>query len=456
MNKLDLIGFSDFLMIAPFYDLRAFFQPEMINFKGGVEAVMNAGLLRADEDENKIYEIIGNVGIIKIEGPLRPGEDWNGATGYGDIQAAIVDLIDNKSVTTVIQKVDSPGGTVKQAFETHEMFIELAKEKNLISLVTGSATSAAALMTFPAKKRYIASKTAQTGSIGVVSQHVDNRAWYKEFWGEVRTSVAKGDLKDAGTDVRGYDKKAQEVFEPAVNKLYGIFADEAAKWLNKTREQIDAQRSQVYIGDEGITEGLVDGFATLDELIEMANSSSSVFPPSARPTIKTHSGDNRMDQNQFKTEYPDVHQETINAGKESGKETYIDQGKALGVIEERNRMTSIDALALPGQEKLAVELKESGANAEEAAVKFLSAQRETLSSAKSGMEGEINEPLASDVPKPAESPEETVSDPVKEFNAAVAEKESGGKMSKGAAVQEVAKENPELHQSYVNALKGGK
>ena len=52
------------------------------------------------------------------------------------------------------------------------MFRELAKEKTLISLITGSATSAGALLTFPAKRRFIASKTAQTGSIGVVAEQL--------------------------------------------------------------------------------------------------------------------------------------------------------------------------------------------------------------------------------------------------------------------------------------------
>jgi hypothetical protein len=43
------------------------------------------------------------------------------------------------------------------------------------------------------------------------------------MWGEIRTSVAKGELKDAGTDVRAYDEKAKKVFEESVAKLYDIF-----------------------------------------------------------------------------------------------------------------------------------------------------------------------------------------------------------------------------------------
>jgi len=235
-NKPELISFSDFLMIAPFYDIRSFFRPEIEFLKGGNEALLHSGLI--NEDQSELIEYHDKVAVLTIEGPLRPGRGWWFSTGYGDISDAIDELMENQKITTVIQKIDSPGGTVKEAFETEDKFKELAEKKRLISLVTGSATSGAALMTFPAHERYLASKTAQTGSIGVVTQHIDNQKWYDEFWGEIRTSVAKGEFKDAGTDVRPYDEKAKIVFEEAVSKLHGIFVTAAAEGLNKSFEFI--------------------------------------------------------------------------------------------------------------------------------------------------------------------------------------------------------------------------
>jgi ClpP class serine protease len=461
MNKPELISFSDPLMIDLNFDQKSFFKPEIEFQKGGIDALLGSGLIK--EDSNPLIEIDGSVAVLTIEGPLRPGRDWYYSTGYGDIQDAIVELIDNTRIRTVIQKIDSPGGTVKQAFETHEMFQELAKEKTLIALISGSATSAAALMTFPAKQRFLASKTAQTGSIGVVSQHIDNRIWYQEYMGEVRTSVAKGDMKDAGTDVRGFDDKAKEVFESAVNKLYDTFANEAVLGLGLTRERIDSQQSRVFIGDEGIENGFADGFMSLDELIERSKM-SQVFSTPERPAFSKNPMEvNSMDINKLEAEYPDVYKAAVDRGKalglEESKEMHTEEGRKLGMSDERKRISEINAAAIPGQENLTKELIESGATAD-FAVKLLAAGKSDIP-AKSGkdmksqIEGELQDGLESDTPEDAKQPETDAKDPGKDFEAAVKDKVDGG-MKRTDAIKEVANSNPELHQKYLNALNGGK
>lgn len=454
MNKPELISFSDFLMIAPFYDQRQFFAPEIEHLKGGIEGLLASGLYNHD-DEDSLIEYHGKVAVLTIEGPLRPGRDWYFSTGYGDIQDAIVELIDN-DITTVIQKTDSPGGTVKQAFETEEMFRELAKEKRLISLITGSATSAAALMTFPSHERYIASKTAQTGSIGVVAEHIDNIAWYREMWGEIRTSVAKGRLKDAGTDVKPYDAKAKEVFESAVSKLHGIFVDSAVVGLGQSREKIEDQESRVYIGQDGIDQGFADGFSTLKELIEKANS-TTVFSTPGRPAFQNIQTEERMDKNQFKAEHPDVYQQAVDEGKnlglEASKETHLAEGKAAGTLMERKRMSDIDALGLPAE--FAKTAKESSLTAEQVGVDYLKAEAAKRKETSENMESDLNEPLASDAPKPPKALETDAKNPVAEYEAAVLKAEDGGKVSKGQAMKIVKNAQPELHASYIEAANKG-
>lgn len=401
MNKPELISFSDHLMIAPFYDQRQFFAPEIEQMKGGFDGLMQSGLIK--ESKSRLIEINGNTAILRIEGPLRPGRGWYFSVGYGDIQDAIVELIDS-SVTTVIQVLRTPGGTVAQAFETQEMFQELAKEKRLISLIE-MATSAGALMTFPAHERYLASKTAQTGSIGVVAEHVDNRIWYKEYWGEIRTSVAKGDLKDAGTDVRPYDAKAKQVFEESVAKLYDVFADEAVKGLNLTREQVDAQQSAVFIGADGIQQGFADGFAALEQLIEQSNTVSTTpgRPAFSNPLqeIKT------MDLNQLKAEHQGVYQAAVDEGKalgfEASKETHTNEGRAAGILEERKRVNEIDALGLPAE--FAAKARSEDWAAEKAAAEYLKAQKETRSNVAEDIENSLEQAISTDAPEMPINPE---------------------------------------------------
>ena len=456
MNKPELISVSDFLMIDPLFDQKLLFRPEIEFAKGGLDALLQSGLIRKDDDTHELIEIIGQTAILTIEGPLRPGRDWFFSVGYGDIQDAIVELIDNDKITTVIQKIDSPGGTVKQAFETEEMFRELAKEKRLISLITGSATSAAALLTFPAHQRFIASKTAQTGSIGVVAEHIDNRIWYKEFFGEIRTSVAEGRLKDAGTDTKGFDAKAKEVFEGAIKKLFGIFIESAAVGLGVSREKIEAQESAVFIGTDGIEQGFADGFSTQNELIEQSNS-TTVFSTPGRPAFSNHSQENNtMEPTEYKAKHPDGYQAVIEIGRAEGspalKETHLADGKAAGILLERKRMNDIDALGLPAE--YAKTAKGSDFSAEKVAANFMKekAEKDTadLKAKKTEIEGELQDSLESDVPADAKSPDDKViKNPIVEYEAAVLKAQDGGKVSKGQAMKYVKNSQPELHAAFI-------
>jgi ClpP class serine protease len=460
MNKPELISFSEFLMIAPYFDQRQFFAPEIQYLKGGIDALLQSGLIQ--EEQSQLIEYRDNVAILKIEGPLRPGRDWYYATGYGDIQDAIDELMEKKT-KAVIQLIDSPGGTVKQAFETEEKFRELAKVTNLISLVTGSATSAASLMTFPAKKRYIASKTAQTGSIGVVAEHVDNRVWYREFLGEIRTSVAKGDLKDAGTDTRGFDAKAKKVFEQQVAKLYDIFAESASKGLKIPRKTIDEMQSGVFIGQEGIDKGFADGFATLNDLVDKYNK-AEIFTTPVRPAFSNvHTEKKLMDRTQYKAEHPDEYKAIVKtAGDEreaAVKQTYIDQGeksgKAAGILAERARISDIQAYKLPKDftEKAISE----GWPATEAADKYLKADAENRKDISKKMEDGLKDGVSTDAPDPPSKPEDEASDPVKQFNAEVAKTMAETGKREGEAMKIVKTAKPELHAAWVEAInKGGK
>ena len=456
MNKPELISFSDFLMIASTYDLRQFFAPEMEHIKNGLDGLLQSGLIT--EEKNPLIEYKDRVAVLSIDGPLRPGRGWYFGVGYGDVQDAIVELIDS-DIDTVIQYLNTPGGTVKQAFETEEMFYELAKEKQLISAID-MATSAGALMTFPAKERYLLSKTAQTGSIGVVAEHVDNRIWYKEFWGEIRTSVAKGELKDAGTDTRGFDDKAKLVFSESVTKLHSIFVESASKGLGKSFEEIDAQQSRVFIGEDGIAAGFAQGTATLKQLIEKFNTDNNTFTTPGRPAFSNiQTEDNSMDITKLEAEFPDVYNAVLNRGKALGEkvsnETAVNEGKAAGILAERARITGIEALSMPAE--FTAKAKAEDWSPEKAAAEYLKAEAEKKKNIAANMESDASEPLESDAPaEPTEPDAQNDSNPVDDYKAEIAKHIEAGK-TEGQAMKLVKNQKPELHQKYLDAYnKGGK
>lgn len=400
-NKPELISFSDPLLIREDFSQKMFFRPEIEWMKSGdIQSLINS-----EPKENPLIEIIGKVAILRIEGSLRPGRDWFFSVGYGDIQDAAAELMANESIDTVLEVIDSPGGTVKEAFETENALIELAKKKNLIAITTGSMTSGAALLSFPAKKRYISSLSNQLGSIGVVSVHIDERKWFEDYMGEVRTSVAQFRLKDAGSSTRTYDAKAKEVYESSVMELVNVFVSSAERGLNLTREQIESQESAVFIGQKGIDAGLADGISSVNDLIEQFNS-VSLSP--VIPAFSNHIEVKNMDINKVKADFPaeceQIEKDALALGKKEGKLEHAGD-KEAGILDERTRAADVKSKTQPGCEALIEEMIKDGTPATEAAGKILDHITAKREKAKTNIESGLNEAISTDTPDVPDNPD---------------------------------------------------
>lgn len=373
------INFGDHLLLKPGYDLTMFFKYE-------IDKLQDVDDYGDDHDKPEILKIMGKVAIIDINGPLRPGNDlWYG-TGYDDIIEASKSIRQRASIETVILKIDSPGGTVKGAFETTDELWLLAAEKKLIAITTGSMTSAALLLAFPANERYISSPTNEVGSIGVRAIHADEREWFA-LWGMKLTSVAKGELKDAGISIRGYDEKAKAVYEYSIGKLYDVFIDAAADGLPLTREEIMAQESAIYIGDDAIKAGLVDGYAKIEDF----------FTPPDNPVFFNIMKGNDMDLSKIKKDFPDeceaIDKEAYDRGVLS-----MSGEKEAGIKEERSRQKGIREMGAkhPGCDAVITEMLNDGTPIDKAAVKILDSIATTRDKKKEEFEASTNGPVVID------------------------------------------------------------
>ena len=84
-DKIELVSFSEMLMLSPFFDQRILYQPEIENIKNGFESLIQSGLLIREEDQSELIEYHDKVAVLTIEGPLRPGGGFFFSTGYDDI-----------------------------------------------------------------------------------------------------------------------------------------------------------------------------------------------------------------------------------------------------------------------------------------------------------------------------------------------------------------------------------
>ena len=290
-------------------------------------------------------------------------------------------------------------------------------------------------------------------------------------------------------------EKAAKILGGFANMLSDIYAKKTGKSLEEIRAIMDEE--SFFFGSEMLDAGLVDEIddieintkgkddTVLDAMLKFEIAAEKIktrpedyskiaayfnttekhnndfFSTPGRPAFSNIQNGERMDINQLKADHPDVYQAVLkNGGDEretATKQTFLDQGKNMGQIEERKRSAEIKALALPGQDELTAKMIEDGTPAAEAAGKFLADQKAKLKAHQDSIEGDLADPLAPDTPDTPSEPEADAKNPVTDYNAAVVKAQDGGKVSKGAAMKIVKIENPELHASFIEASnQGGK
>lgn len=99
-----------------------------------------------DRDRVPVYDMVGNVAVIPIEGSLVHKGNYVGAssgrTSYQGLQAQIIRAARDPQVAGVAFEIDSFGGGVAGLFETAAMIADLSRIKPTLSILTDHALSA--------------------------------------------------------------------------------------------------------------------------------------------------------------------------------------------------------------------------------------------------------------------------------------------------------------------------
>ena len=122
------------------------------------------------------YDLVGPVAVIQVEGTLvqklgtlRP---YSGMTGYDGIRQNFLEALSDPAVEAIVLDIDSPGGEVAGCFDLVDTIYAARGEKPIWSVLSESAYSAGYAIA-SAADRIVVPRTGGTGSIGVISMHVD-------------------------------------------------------------------------------------------------------------------------------------------------------------------------------------------------------------------------------------------------------------------------------------------
>lgn len=235
------------------------------------------------EDE-KPYEMDGSVAIISIDGPLMQRGGW-WFDGYQSIRERFGKALDDRAVTAVVLKINSPGGVCAGCFSAARSMRAMKAEagKPVLAYADESAYSAAYAMACIADEIYLPAEGG-VGSVGVIGTLEDWTA-FNERVGLKVSVITSGDYKaDGHPDVKlTTDVVAR--YQTRINQLARAFAELVGAARGMTPDAVLKLEAACLYGEGAVKAGLADGVATFEETVANANAQGASLPKRARPTF---------------------------------------------------------------------------------------------------------------------------------------------------------------------------
>lgn len=176
-------------------------------------------------------------------------------------------LANDASIDAIVLDVDSPGGSVFGLSELATEIMEARKNKKVVAVCNDLMASAAYYVGSAADEIYI-TPGGMVGSVGTVVAHEDISK-FLENEGVKVTFIHAGEHKVEGNSYEPLSDEARAEFQRVVDEYYDNFTKAVARHRGTTvKDVIDNYgKGRVLLDREAVKRGMVDGVATLDQVI---------------------------------------------------------------------------------------------------------------------------------------------------------------------------------------------
>lgn len=216
-------------------------------------------------------QFIGDaVGVVVAEGEIVDGRASAGTVGGASTAELIRKARDDKSIKTVVLRVNSPGGSVFGS-ELIRRELELTRAAGKPVVVSmGDVAASGGYWISMASDEVMADAGTITGSIGVFAL-LPSADKALEKIGVHTAGTTTTWLGGAGDPRLPPDPRFTELLQTAINHIYADFTGKVAQARKTTPEKIDAvAQGRVWTGAQAKERGLIDTLGGLREAIKSA------------------------------------------------------------------------------------------------------------------------------------------------------------------------------------------
>ncbi len=251
-----------------------------------------------DHYTNDITIDSAGVGTIIVSGVLVPEPNANldywgvDYTAYSDIINQINSLEGDKSVKSILLKINSPGGNIIGLYGA--MDVIAGTDKPITSQATGQLTSGSFMLASASDSISAVDDLTLVGSIGVVIDH-----FVSDNFVSVTNTVSSKKRNDVKTEQGLKDEKEE------LDDMYGVIVEKIAEGRGVTVEAINENYGQgaIMTARTALKNGMIDAIGIIKPAEQTAT------------TEETRA----MDKAQLKADHPEIYSAILAEGNEAGK-----------------------------------------------------------------------------------------------------------------------------------------
>lgn len=354
-------------------------------------AAIEARLGRPLANEQQAYRLQEGtaVAVLEISGVIAAKANMftaiSGGAAASLLEQQVRSMQADPRVKSAVLNIDSPGGNVLGIPSLATAIAELAAVKPVVAVATGTMASAAYWLGSAANAVYISGATDLVGSIGVIATHT-----YDPKRAAVQTTeVTAGKYKRMASDLAPLSAEGRNYLQGQVDEIYRVFVDAVAQHRSVSVEQVLAHMAdgRVFIGQQALDAGLVDGVSTVDAMVEQLATDPGRFATRTRASFaaaprRSAGTSAEATPATAATADPTPTEGVSMTPQEQAAQFAAEHPEAAALLNvqaadaERARIQAVMGQAMPGHDALVQALAFDGkTTAGEAAVQVLAAER---------------------------------------------------------------------------------
>lgn len=222
--------------------------------------------------ENALYQRLGDVALIGVEGMLVPESGWIGysrITGYDDLRAQTEAALADSAVAKIAYYVNSGGGYCEGLWEFSAWLSSVRGQKPTVALCQHAYSAAYAIAC--TCDDLVVAPMGGVGSIGTVLVHIEIAKALAEF-GVAVNVIRAPDGKYRGNMLEALDDATRAKFQASVDELTEIFTAHVAAHRGIGQDSVLATDAGVFDLPSGtaraVTLGLADEALSIDDALQ--------------------------------------------------------------------------------------------------------------------------------------------------------------------------------------------